>query len=77
MRQLKTDWRIIITYLILLGIGIPWYWPEENILKIFGMPAWVTIAIVVSVLVSILTAYLLLTYQWSGEEETPTESNDE
>lgn len=77
MRQLKTDWRIIITYLILLGIGIPWYWPEGNTLTLFGMPAWVTIAIFVSVLASLLTAFLLLTYQWPGEEKTPTENNNE
>ena len=69
MRQLKSDWRIIIVYLILILIGIPWYWPADNKLIIFGMPAWVSIAILVSILTSFFTAYILLKYQWPGENK--------
>jgi len=69
-RQLKPDWRIIFVYLILLILAVPWYWPENDATLLFGMPAWVTIAILVSVLVSIFTAAILLFYRWPGESES-------
>ena len=77
MRQLKPDWRIVLIYFFLLAIGIPWYWPDDSTLQLFGMPAWVTIALFISILVSVLTAYILLTFQWPGEEESFTENKDE
>ena len=46
-------------FLILLALGIPWFWPKGNSVLIFGLPAWVVSAIVVSVLCSAFTAYLL------------------
>ena len=48
-----------IVFLILLGLGIPWFWPSGNSGLIFGRPAWVVSAIGVSVLGSAFTAYLL------------------
>ena len=48
-----------IVFLILLALGIPWFWPVDNSVLIFGLPSWVVSAIVVSILCSIFTAYLL------------------
>ena len=48
-----------IVFLILLALGIPWFWPSGNSVLIYGLPAWVVSAIVVSVLCSAFTAYLL------------------
>jgi len=62
-RQIKPYRRIIAAYLILLAAGIPWYWPEGNTARLFGLPAWVTIAIIVSVLASVLTAFILFYYR--------------
>ena len=77
MRQLRSDWRIVVVYLVLFSIGIPWYWPEDNLLIILGMPAWVTIAIAVSVLISVVTAYLLLNFTWPGEQDSSPENDNE
>ena len=77
MRQLKTDWRIIVVYLILFSVGIPWYWPENNLSIILGLPAWVTIAIAVSILISVFTAFLLLNFKWPGEENSSLENENE
>ena len=77
MRQLRSDWRIVIIYLILFSVGIPWYWPENNMSIILGMPAWVTIAIIVSFLISALTAFLLLNFEWPGEDDSSLENDNE
>ena len=62
------SWPIWVTYLILLAIGVPWYWPRGSTAVWFGMPAWVVTAIVASVATSVLTA-VLLSRPWPGEEE--------
>lgn len=59
---------ILLAYLILLIIAIPWYWPESSTLIIFGVPAWVLACVLVSIFASILTAYLLLTSSWSTDD---------
>jgi hypothetical protein len=53
-------------YLLLLVAAVPWYYPEDNHALIFGMPAWVVIAIVVSFAASCLTAFILHR-PWPGE----------
>jgi heme/copper-type cytochrome/quinol oxidase subunit 2 len=75
-RQIKPDWRIITTYLVLLAAGIPWYWPEGNNILLLGMPAWVTVAIIVSMIVSILTALILVFYRWPGETDSDEQHED-
>ena len=56
---------ISLVYLILLLVAIPWYWPKETSLLILGVPAWVFVAIVVSLITSVFTAFVLLRYPWS------------
>lgn len=65
-----TPARIITVYIILLIIAIPWYWPEDSEWIILGLPAWVTVAILVSLITSIYTAFLLLRYPWNMDIET-------
>ena len=60
---------IIFVYLFLLTVAIPWYWPEGINPIILGFPAWVLIAIVVSIITSIFTAFILLRYPWSESIE--------
>ena len=55
-----------LTYLALFTIGIPWDWPEGDATLWLGMPAWVVVAIGVSVAISIFTA-CLLNRSWPGE----------
>ena len=60
---------IIAVYFLLLLIGIPWYWPEDSQLVLFGLPAWVLVAIVVSVLTSVFTAFVFIRYPWTDYSE--------
>ena len=71
MQNIKIKKRIwvFVVYFIFLIAGIPWYWPDESSLILFGLPAWVFIAILVSLLTSIFTAFLLLKYPWETEIE--------
>lgn len=50
---------ILIIYLALLILAVPWYWPAEHNVIWFGMPGWVIVAIGVSFLASVLTASLM------------------
>lgn len=52
---------------MLLIIAIPWYWPKDSSLMILGLPAWVFVAILVSLCTSVFTAFLLLRYPWQTE----------
>jgi hypothetical protein len=61
---------IFFVYVILMTIGIPWYWPQGSHFIVAGLPAWVFVAIVVSLLASIFTAYLLLRYPWNMDVNT-------
>ncbi|MBT4206196.1 MAG: hypothetical protein HOK64_06885 [Proteobacteria bacterium] len=45
--------------MILLCLGIPWYWPADSTLVWMGFPGWVISSIVVSILASIVTAIAL------------------
>lgn len=61
-----------LIYLLLLGVGIPWYWPADNHALVLGMPAWVVIAIVVSLAASCLSV-VILTRPWPGESDSSDE----
>jgi hypothetical protein len=60
---------ILIVYLLLLALAIPWYWPADNLTLIAGVPTWVLSVILVGFAVAILTAWNLLTDNESGEDE--------
>jgi hypothetical protein len=49
----------LAVYIVFLAVGIPWYWPADNTLVVFGMPGWVSVAIAVSFCASAFTAVLL------------------
>jgi len=65
---------IVIIYLILAVFGIPWYWPKNNTTLWAGMPLWVVVAILSSVLVSLLTAWILRK-SWDTPKPDPKKPN--
>ena len=67
---MKRSYWIITVYLVLLVIAIPWYWSDDSQLIIFGFPVWVFVAILVSLITSIFTAFILLRYPWSESIES-------
>ena len=52
-------WWIWCTYAVLLGVGIPWYWPRDDMRVILGVPVWVLVAVGVSAVISTFTLMLL------------------
>ena len=58
--------RVAAVYLVLLALGIPWYWPALDRSMLFGVPAWVVVAVAVSVVASIFTAWVY-SRPWPGE----------
>lgn len=53
---------------ILLVLAVPWYWPADSTLVWLGVPAWVCVAVLVSLAASLLTAWLMR-LPWPGEDE--------
>jgi len=47
----------IAVYCLLLAIGIPWYWPEDDTRIVLGLPAWVLVAMLVGLIASVYTAW--------------------
>jgi hypothetical protein len=65
MRNRQPSWAL---YLLLLGAGIPWYWPAGDDTVWLGAPAWMAAAVCASAAASVLTA-LRLRQPWPGEEQ--------
>ena len=63
-------WLIGLIYIVLLAVGVPWSSDDKTIW--FGFPAWAMVAIIVSFILSCLTAWLLQR-SWS---EIPEESDN-
>ncbi len=55
-------------YAVLLVAAVPWYWPADDETRWGGVPAWVVVALLGSVAVSLYTAWLLRR-PWPSEEE--------
>ena len=55
-------------YVLLLVAAVPWYWPADDKTRWAGVPAWVVVALVGSVAISVYTAWLLRR-PWPSEEE--------
>ena len=59
---------IVMFYLLLLVLAVPWYWPASHHAIYFGVPGWVVMAVVVSFITSVLTG-CLLARQWAHEAQ--------
>ena len=64
----KPTWPFVVTYLILLAIAVPWYWPEGYRETALGLPRWVVVSIGASVFISCLTSWIML-YRWPVDDE--------
>ena len=68
-------WWIWCVYAALTVVGIPWYWPRDDATIVLGLPAWVVVALGVSVAASGFTLWLLLRY-WPPDDEAAGEPGD-
>ena len=71
------DWRLWVPYVIMAGMGIPWYWPgePEALTLVWGLPLWVWTSLGAAFLASFYTAWLLLRY-WPLEAEQAEEAEE-
>jgi len=56
----KPQYWIFSVYLLFLLVGIPWYWPQDNIALLLGIPVWAFISIFIALLSAIFTAWIFL-----------------
>jgi hypothetical protein len=60
--------RIVAAYVVLLVLGIPWYWSPDQDRLYLGFPLWVLVSLLVGLAASILTAWLFLRSPPAGKE---------
>lgn len=53
---------IVIVYVGLLALVIPWYWPAGDARHLYGLPLWVLATLVALLLTSIFTAWVFLSW---------------
>lgn len=69
MARLPRPYLICSGYLLLFLVAIPWYWPSENETVWLGLPLWVVVTLLASLLISIYTSWLFLKcWPETGEE---------
>jgi polyferredoxin len=51
---------VLIVYLILLALTIPWYWPAGDARHLAGLPLWVLATLAAVLATSIFTAWVFL-----------------
>ena len=72
MKNAQNKYGKWLIYIVLLAVGVPWYWSSEDKTIWCGFPAWVVVSIIASFIFSCLTAWLLQG-SWS---ETPEENDN-
>lgn len=50
----------LLTYITLLALAVPWYWPPDSRLIWLGFPAWVVTSVLISLVASIVTCVIFL-----------------
>lgn len=53
---------IIIVYLVLLALVIPWYWPAGDTRDAYGLPLWVIATLAALLLTSAFTSWVFLSW---------------
>ena len=53
---------IVLVYLVLLALVIPWYWPAGDARHLAGLPLWVLATLAALLLTSSFTAWVFLTW---------------
>lgn len=62
--------RIVAAYVVLVVLGIPWYWPTGQSRFYLGFPLWVLVSLAVGLAAAVLTAWLFL-HEPAGREGEP------
>lgn len=57
---------ILVVYLVLFALVIPWYWPAGDARHVFGVPLWVLVTLAAVFVTSVFTAWVYL-MQSDGE----------
>jgi hypothetical protein len=67
--QSKPRWWIIIVYLALLALVIPWYWPAGDTRSAYGLPLWVIATLAALLLTSAFTSWVFLSCPQDAADE--------
>ena len=64
---------LALGFALLFIAAVPWYWPAHDQETLLGLPRWVVVSIVASVLISCLTAWVFLRHWPGGDGDEPEE----
>ena len=64
---------LALGFALLFIAAVPWYWPAHDQETLLGLPRWVVVSIVASVLISCLAAWVFLCHWPGGDGDEPEE----
>ena len=64
-----------LAYLAFFAIGVPWYWPKDDVRLVLGFPLWAFVSFLSCVAIASLTAWLFL-FRWPENEDAEIEEGD-
>jgi len=59
-RSARTGVGVFVTYLLLLALIIPWYWPAGDLRRLYGIPFWALASLGAAFATAALTAWICL-----------------
>jgi hypothetical protein len=60
LSALRTKLSVAVTYLVLLALVVPWYWPAGDVRHVLGVPLWALATLLALLLTAIFTAWIYL-----------------
>ena len=66
MRPAAIRHGIVLVYIFLLTLAIPWYWPAGDVRHLFGLPLWALATLGAVFAISVFTACV---YLLSGDND--------
>ena len=51
---------VFVTYLLLLALIVPWYWPAGDLRQLYGVPLWALASLGAAFATAALTAWICL-----------------
>jgi len=69
----RFPWLLALGFVLLFVAAVPWYWPAHDQETLLGLPRWVVVSIVASVLISCLAAWVFLCHWPGGDGDEPEE----
>ena len=67
-------WLLALGFALHFIAAVPWYWPAHDQETMLGLPRWVVVSIIASVLISCFSAWIFMC-RWPADDEGEPEGD--